>query len=394
MATGVAWSRGALLGLLVIILASCRLALQTDSPSVIPSASEAPRESSTQPSAFEPTASPPPPVDAGWRAIPVSDESGVYSGIVGAADWTDGLIAYGRDDKTHGGIWFSEDGTEWQAAAVPDSPPGTVVLVADVVRVGGRYLAFGTLANPEGSGPMGAVLWASNDGRSWAEISHEVPGGLVAVNGETILLRSLHDLPGVDDMHISRDGGSSWSAVTRPDPWHIGSAIVYQGGYLLGGGLVTTSVYEPTAAIWTSGNGTDWGSRVDLEGKLVTGFATLPDGTLVAVGASEVSPGDVGPVWTSTDGRSWTLTSRIGKCCVNGLASTPQGIVGVGYDTTASNGPLGLVATTSDGESWSVTRELSGTHLGVTYSKRFGIVISGMDPDGRPAVFAGWPFAP
>jgi hypothetical protein len=329
-----------------------------------------------------------------WHPIPVADATGVYSEVVGVAEWTDGLFAYGRDDRTHGGIWLSEDGVSWQAAAVPDSPAGTVVFVSDVVRRGDGFLAFGTLANPEGSGPMGTVLWGSEDGRVWHELSPGVQGGLLAVSGQTILLRSLSDIPSVDDMYISRDGGSSWSGVLRPDPWHIGMAIVHQGGFLLGGGLVTTSVYESTAAIWASSNGVDWGSRVDLDGKIITGFATLPNGTLVALGASDLSPDDVGPVWTSTDGVVWTPVSEIGTCCINALASTPQGIVGVGYDTDASGGPSGLVASTRDGRSWSVTRGIRGTQFDVTYSERFGIVISGRDPDGRPAVIVGWPFEP
>jgi hypothetical protein len=329
-----------------------------------------------------------------WRPIPVSDDTGHYSEVVGVAEWTDGLMAFGRDSRTAGGIWLSEDGISWQAAVVPDSPAGTVVFVADVIRIGDRYLAFGTLANPEGSGPMGTVLWGSEDGRVWAELSPDIPGGLLAASGQTILVSAPRDLPSTDDMYVSRDGGSSWSTVQRPDPWHFGAATVHDGSYLLGGGLVTTSVYESTAAIWTSGDGAAWGSRVDLEGKLITGFATLPDGTLVAVGASEVSPGDVGPVWTSTDGVIWVPVSQIGTCCVNSLAATPDGIVGVGYDAAASGAPSGLVATTRDGRSWFLTRGLGGTHFDVVYSDRFGIVITGRDPDGKPAVMVGWPIEP
>jgi hypothetical protein len=180
--------------------------------------------------------------------------------------------------------------------------------------------------------------------------------------------------------------------VSRPDPWAIRAWITHNGRYLLGGGLVTTSVFESTAAIWTSGDGADWGSRVDLEGALIEDFATLPNGTLIAWGASEISPDDVGPVWSSVDGVIWTPISQIGQCCVEELVSTPDGVVGVGWDAGGTSGDAGLVATSRDGRSWSLTRGLRGTQLGVVYTARFGIVITGRDPDGRPAVIIGWPF--
>ena len=323
----------------------------------------------------------------------MSDGTGSYSGVVGVAEWTDGLMVYGRDDRTTGGIWLSEDGVSWQAATVPDSPAGLVVFVTGVVRVEDQYLAFGTTGNPEGSGPVGAVLWGSDDGRVWTELSADIPGGLLAVNGQTILVGSLWDVfPTVGDVYESHDGGSTWSSVPRPGPWHLGPAIVHHGGYLLGGGVVTTSTHDSTAAIWSSRDGVEWGSRVDLEGRVISAFASLPDGTLVALGLGQ-SPTDAGPVWTSSDGVAWSLASEIGTCCISNLASTPDGIVGVGFDAPASGDP-GLVATTRDARSWSLTRGIEGDYQGVVYIERFGIVISGRDPAGRPAVIVGWPFGP
>lgn len=345
-------------------------------PTPTPSASGSPTAAA---STTAPTPAGPEPRE-GWTAVRVA-EPGPYVAVNGVAGWTDGLMAYGRSDTTAGAIWLSSDGETWTSAEVPESPPGTAVYVNDVTRAGDRYVAVGTLAHPEGSGPMGAVIWTSPDGRTWTEAEGSAafrnsPLAPIASSGDSVVAGGLASL------WRSADAGSSWTEVTAPGAggWNISGIGVHDGRFVATG--FVGSAYGPqAAAIWTSeDDGATW-TQTDLDGDSSTSVAALPDGRLLAVGEGA----NAVLAWISDDGRTWEPIPVEATCCIVDLAATPSGIIGVGFGPS----PGGVTLSTRDGTTWSsqagVERELDN----VIYTDRFGIVAGGANTEGEPAAIFG-----
>lgn len=355
---------GTLAGILLAVVLLNRPDAQVGEPSATPS----------------PTSTPVGPDDReGWTAVGIG-ESGDSVAVNGVAEWEDGLMAFGRSATEAGAIWLSTDGQSWTPAEVPDSPPGTAVFVNGIVRSGDRYVAVGTLGHPEGSGPMGSVIWLSPDGRTWTESEgsptvRNVPLSGLASMGNTIVT------DGLASIWRSDDAGTSWVEVTPPDAegWNFRRVAVLDGRFVAPG-FIGSPLEPQEAAVWTSVDGASW-TRTVLDGELATSVAPLPDGRLLMVGEAE---GAV-RAWISSDGDAWEPMTVEADCCIVNLAATPTGVVGVGFGPT----PGGVTLATTDAETWSSQTDVLGALYGVIYTERFGIVAGGADADNDAAVIFG-----
>lgn len=348
----------------------------TPTPSLSATPDTTPDPTSASPA---PTAAPGPETREGWTPVGIG-ESGDTVAVNGVAEWTDGLMAYGRSATEAGGIWLSTDGQDWTPAEVPDSPPDTAVFVNGIVRSGDGYVAVGTLGHPQGSGPMGSVIWLSPDGRTWAESEgspsvRNAPLSRLASSGDTVVAG------GLASVWVSTDAGSTWTEVPAPgsDGWNISDIVVHDGRFVATG-FIGSAFGPQAAAIWTSTDGATW-TQVNLEGENTASAAALPDGRLLVVGETN----DAVVAWISDDGETWEPIAVDGLCCIIDLAATPTGVVGVGYGVDA---PSGVTLSTTDGTTWS-SDAVDAALQNVIYSERFGLVGGGTDADDQPAVIFG-----
>jgi hypothetical protein len=378
---------GALAGLVLAVLLLDRTrspigdvdASATPSATATPSASATPTPASAAtPPPATPTPRPPGETREGWTAMPIG-VGGQYASVNGVAEWENGLLAFGRSETERGGIWLSEDGATWTAAEVPDSPPGTAVHVVEIVRSASQYVALGVLGHPEGSGPMGSVLWVSADGRAWSEPASAEPmrnaylGPLVA-DGETVIA-------GGQSVWQSTDGGSTWAEVVQAgaENWAMNDLRVFDGRFVAAG-LVGSGFGVPSeTAMWSSTDGENW-ERIALDGDAATSMAPLPDGRLLAIGEGD----NALLAWVSPDGVAWEPIAIEGRCCITDLAATPTGVVGVGFGPS----PGAVSVSTTDATSWS-SEEIPLEINAIVFTERFGLVGGGLDAARIPAVILG-----
>ena len=194
--------------------------------------------------------------------------------ILAVAAGGPGLVAVGSDNKA----WTSEDGSDWTLAEVPAPPmasfegqgsaPPTVFMQGIAVR-GETFVAWGTAVAGDVSdgGIEEPVLWTSDDGRTWAEVSNV--------------------------------SGIGWLRDVAAGP----------NGYVAIGG----SSPSDTGRIWFSKDGRAWQPADNFEegaGPIDLSIAATGAG-YVAVGgeglcAMEPCPNAVAAIWASPDGRSWS----------------------------------------------------------------------------------------
>lgn len=331
----------------------------------------------------------PEPSAAAWVPLPIEDEDRDHASLNGVMEWNGTLVAVGRADLSRGAVWWSDDGSTWRAASVPDSPPDRAVHLQTPFGVGDRLLAIGITAHPMGSGPIGSVIWTSTDGVTWADTAasaqlQSAPLGRVGVIGQRIVMAEGHETPTGSAFWVSDDGGSSWQRVEiEPgNGWWVHGGLVHDGRFVAVGTLSEGGANEESAAIWTSTDGRVW-DRSDLGPGRALRIAEFGDGTLLVIGSSEEDP--MG--WTSADGREWHRSEIDLACCGSDFAVTPSGFVTV---QGADDGSESAVSTSSDGLNWSVAGPYAGGMRDVAWTETFGVVIHGLDPQGRPAVIVGW----
>lgn len=310
----------------------------------------------------------------GWTTAPIGVSS--PANVNGVTPWGDGLILLGRSESTLGGIWLSEDGRTWTAAVVPDSPEGTAVFVTAAAQTLAGFAAVGTLGHPEGSGPMGSVLWTATDGRTWSEppTASGVRDRLlsvVATSGSTVVAAG-------NAIWRSIDGGASWTEVVAPgsDGWTLTDLVIHEDRFV-GTGYLGYPISGPSgAAIWTSEDGATW-DRVELGGQSATSLAPLPDGGLLVVGSGDNEV----RAWVSADGTSWQAIEIEAPCCITDVAATPTGVVGIGF------GPQGgaVSVATTDAVRWTQEADIAARIDDLIYHPRFGLVGGGADLVGSGA---------
>jgi hypothetical protein len=207
---------------------------------------------------------------ANWTGNPDLGGSIVVDAVAGGP----GYVAVGN----HNTIWYSTDGSEWNAAEVPAPPPLTTpefpdltVDISHVVATADHLVATGYYAteNSDGGGISQDFVLESSDGRAWRRV-----------------LRSVGDGAGV--MAIAAGPTGFLAIGGHPDN-------------------------ESTSPVWQSADGATWRDlgNSDFSSALFSGLATTSAGH-VAVGY--LRPGDFDPrpalLWTSADGQSWSEMPR------------------------------------------------------------------------------------
>jgi hypothetical protein len=233
--------------------------------------------------------------------------------------WSGGLIAVGRTGsggEFDAGIWLSPDGEWWEKIEDPTvlGGPGEQV-IRSVLPFGEGLIAAGD------SGPVGsrdAVIWQSEDGRTWRRLESPAFGGpgsqmmLALTAWEGGLAAVGLDYSGEFDGAVwTSSDGEAWQRVIPGDPTVFGGAgdqilnsvTAWEGGLVAVGSDSTERI--PIAV--RSADGIAW-ERVGLEDADLTGQVGAEmrdvivwDNHLIAVGV------DVNGIaeWLSSDGREW-----------------------------------------------------------------------------------------
>ena len=249
-------------------------------------------------------------------------------------------------------LWI-ENGGGWTAV---DNPGGDGVAFDRLASGPTGIVASGTGGSSlDGSGPFGAGLWFSSDGRQWRkgigvpalnDISGvaSTPFGFVAIG--TVMDLSPRGTS-TTTLLVSRDG-RAWQPVTgQGAPIGVKLAVV----------LGTTSgalVAAEDGTIWLTEDGTTWTRReaTVLSGATIMAGASSPAGVLL-VGAK--GSGD-GAGWSSPDGIRWRRTSPLdaaGGSVGAVVALSPAAAVAVSADRRgstagAATGWTGAVVAASD----------------------------------------------
>ncbi|NNF52998.1 MAG: hypothetical protein HKN03_01005 [Acidimicrobiales bacterium] len=182
-----------------------------------------------------------------------------------------------------------------------------------------------------------AAVWTSADGLSWSQVAHDeaVFGGRdtqmrsVSVGGPGLVAVGWEDEVLDEDAEPSAAvwtsvDGSTWSRVPH-DEDVFGAALmtsVTAGGPGLVAVGMTTPGGDGNAAVWTSDDGFNW-TRVPHDETVFGGVdrqvihdVTVGGPGLVAVGNDggrgwwDNNPGNNAAVWTSVDGFTWSRVSR------------------------------------------------------------------------------------
>lgn len=193
-----------------------------------------------------------------------------------------GVVALGTD-LAGPAAWFSTDGVVWELAQVPPIPSfaaGDYAVWGDVVSIGDRIVAGG-VAELSGRGVASEqyLLWTSEDGRTWTEVSPDevvLPGASVitglAVGTSGIVMVGRGPLIDEPAVWFSADG-RSWH---RAPPEQEGFGSRFRNGFAWGG---------------------------------LRAVAAGPGGYVAVGGDGQCGGGDCpsaeAAVWTSTDGETW-----------------------------------------------------------------------------------------
>jgi len=303
--------------------------------------------------------------------------------------------------------WVSADeGLHWVEAPGQAAFQGGTV--ADVVAVGSRLIAVGSVDGPDDT--LLPASWTTADGLSWKRtLAPGGPGAMTAVGarGDTFVAVG----------RAGEDGGEPASWISRDgDRWTLAAgAWTPEGGTVAvlapgGPGWVAGGADDLTPMIWTSADGVTWAEVADpsafqVEGiesygqGAITGLATVPGG-FVAVGTVAVGGPMVesrGAVFTSPDGLAWTRLAdddRIAAEWPAAVATSGAGVAFVGAGRMGEGGAW----VSSDGTRWTAADGLDMTGAGSDVRLGFWDVVGEGDGfaalgtrDGRPTLWFAVP---
>lgn len=335
----------------------------------------------------------PEPRPAAWVPLPFPVGSEEFASVHDVIEWDGRLVAVGRAGERRAAIWLSDDGISWQAATIPDSPPELGVSLQAPFVVGYRLMVIGITYHPAGSGPVGSVIWTSPDGLTWTDTAASAqftgnPLHVIGIRGQTIVASEGHETPIGSAFWVSNDGGATWQrAPLDRDGWSAGGGLLHDDKFIAPGTWYEDYTPETqTAVVWTSSDGLAW-ERTALGAGYAARIAELRDGTLLVIGGSASQSEVTALGWTSVDGRQWVPSEINVGCCGTEFAVTPSGLVAI---EGAEDGSASVIYTSSDGLNWSVHGPFAGEMRDVTWTQAFGVVVAGLDPEGRPAVIIGW----
>ena len=340
--------------LVLLLVAAVALMLGACSAQVAPSPSaSAPPSTPASPSASPlpstgetPSPAPSAPTEVGWEAASVPDTRNA-SGIAAIVEGGEGLIAISFDGGFGSLVWTSVDGRTW-TDITPDGFES--IGIVNVVEYDGMLVGVGR-GNTIDIESEEAAVYLSEDGTSWrkVETAEQMTGQMIDLVATDDGLFAVGGVPGADSAGIWRStDGEAWERVGG-DIEHAFLWSIAEGGP----GLVAVGWRrdpEPSAAVWTSIDGSEWTLAPDPEGyELYEGTDVVDlDGTLVMVGSSLAS--QEGRFWTSTDGLEWTIADAPGleTAYPRTLVETPSGVIAVG----GGEDMAGTAWISTDGGSW------------------------------------------
>lgn len=257
-----------------------------------------------------------------WQPVP-GGKALAGPGLTSVATAANGgtYVIVGRQNDTSAAAWFSTDLKNWVRAG--DAGKGDLggtgdapKWIGDVAAGPAGFVAVGGQTRNKTSQP---AVWTSPDGRKWtlSPTSPALPQGAAAgaltsivARGAVLLATGRTGAAGVTGppaapgasafATVSADGGRTWQPVTLPGggpgTW-VTAATATPHGFVLAGATGSDVV------LWTSPDGRTWRSTrphgMGLDGRgtqHLTGL-TVVGGTLVAVGFTGDSSGDVPTLW-------------------------------------------------------------------------------------------------
>jgi len=313
----------------------------------------------------------------------------------------------GDDDPV---VWLYNATTHGWTRLDPDggSGPGKQAMAA-VIPFRGRFIAVGSVDDPDGTG-KDAAIWRSNEeGGGWELLPTSGAFGAsgdqqiqrIVRYGDTLIAVGFdtHDATGSDASVWTSTDGEIWERVTSGNVLQPGSQAMWNA-VEFGGQLVTVGVDRSDAAVW-QGSPYNW-TRTGVDDLSTPGMqimkAIVPAGPgLVAVGGDWGVPTgqEDAAAWTSVDGSTW-VPRPDSEFLLPGsqemIAALPLngGVVGVGR---------GGVWTSPDGADWTwaydgdpVPGELIVMRSVVTVNGRLLVVgYTSLNGETDAAVWVGTP---
>jgi hypothetical protein len=201
--------------------------------------------------------------------------------------------------------WVSADGVAWDRANVAGAGRGRHMVAVTPTSDG--FVALGYARASDGAKSSRILAWYSSDGTEWerAPIRRPAlrgfdafPDGLADGPAGQLALGKFsgQDIAGQRLWHSA--DGQSWAPTPLPDVegavWY--TVLAVPDGYVLSGqsGPPSGDLSEWKASNWLSTDGVTW---EELEGLPSWALAAAPDGTVVAIGGTDV--------WRSSDLVEW-----------------------------------------------------------------------------------------
>jgi hypothetical protein len=300
------------------------------------------------------------------------------------------ILVAGASLASSAGATFGQDDEEppapfaFERAEVPFVPAG--VELWDVVAGGPGFVAVGG-GFTGGDETSTAVIWVSDDGRSWQSVplfgdaATGVPRAVTATADGFVAVGS-GCCPDEAAVWLSPDG-LAWERLPA-SPSLSGSAM-----------LDVTSTSDGVVAVgcraelecfsgltWSSPDGRTWGEPVDLgEVDLLPLAVAATEAGVLALGSGSAF-GDAARLALSPDGTTWSSATTIssGGGSMEVAIERPEGILAAGGTTDPGTDRSGtLLATSEDGALWvpERPRALRGTWIEDIADRGDGLVLAG-----------------
>lgn len=232
----------------------------------------------------------------------------------------------GSGSTADAAFWREVDGA-WQRLEVPGAAGDGVQSVSDVVTDGTGILALG-FENVDGDGRP--LLWFSADGTEWQAVDGG-SGGTFDTEGDEAVVDIASGPSGfvavgyrdgesdVDGLAWISADGVEWQPAEIPSPegathWSLSSVAAAPGGYSIGGSVTTAGV-GTRPAVWRSADGRSWSPPSSLplhdDGPSAPAGFGVDHVTATADGWLATGGRWLPHVWQSADGASWNLAPDV-----------------------------------------------------------------------------------
>jgi hypothetical protein len=295
----------------------------------------------------------------------------------------DGLVAIGFNGGFGSILWTSSDRSEWHDVTPADF--ASFGLASAIELADGSLVAVGRGDTINVDADL-AAAYLSQDGLVWEQVADDpdLRGQLIDVieaADETLL--AVGGVPGADSAGFwrSTDSGVTWERTGDELPASFLWSVAQGGPGFVAVGWRRTP--DPSAAVWTSTDGTNWEAATDPEG--FEGFEGIdvvatPSGALVMAGGFVA--GGEGRIWTSRDGVDWSTADVNGGLTDAGIRHivvSSTGLIGVG--STGTDAALWL--STDDGATWAPFGDpVPDAYFTNAFATDAGLVLTGATQTG------------